>query len=455
MNNYRILFLDIYKKEGFRINKDVNGAFGTGNNYAGGKFTRLLARYQKESIFWPPLYMASTLGVLENQGFKCVYSTNLKESSIDYDFFILSSSIVACETEVAAVSFLKKFKKPILIIGPFAQTCPEKYIKAGANVLMTESDTTLSTDKNFLKTLSLVGKKVYPSNTLAPITDLPNPGWETIFKHKKSIMGFLGKGPSLAIYSSRGCPYSCFNYCTYPLQQGRKLRYESVLRIVDQIENYIKKLKVKSFLFRDPVFTINRNHVVELCNEIINRKIKIVWGAELHLKDVDRELAKIMYKAGLRIVFVGIESINPESIKKSKRQNAPADKQLRSLKILESQGISVKAMFILGFPGDSINNSLNTIKYALKLPITYLQFSVFTPYPGTPIFNEYKDKLTAKNYEDFTQWDLVFKHDNIDQKDVKFLLNKVYSKFYKSIPKLIKIFYRLAKIELRKRFGIF
>ena len=161
-----------------------------------------------------------------------------------------------------------------------------------------------------------------------------------------------------------------------------------------------------------------------------------------------------MSRAGLRVVFVGIESINPESIKKTKRQNAPPDKQLSSIKILEQNGISVKAMFIFGFPGDNLNNALKTINYALKLPITYLQFSVFTPYPGTPIFSEYKDKITAKNFEEYTQWDLVFDHENLTNMDIKYLLNKSYKNFYSSIIRLIRIFYRITKIELRKKFGL-
>ena len=118
-----------------------------------------------------------------------------------------------------------------------------------------------------------------------------------------------------------------------------------------------------------------------------------------------------MAKAGLRVVFVGIESINPESIKKTKRQNAPIDKQLSSIKILEKNGISVKAMFIFGFPGDNLNNALKTINYALTLPITYLQFSVFT-HPGTPIFKEYENKITAHNYEQYTMG-FIFNHENL------------------------------------------
>ena len=455
MFKQKILFLDIYKKENFRINKDVNGGFGTGNNYVGGFFTRFLAKYQKESIFWPPIYLASSMGVAESLGHYCEYSTNLKDAKNLFEIFILSSSIVACETEIMAIKFLREFRVPILVIGPFASTCPEKYVQNGANVLIGEPDTALFTNPEILNQLGTQAKKIYPSKQISKIENLPLPSWKKIFSHKKCVMGFLGTGYSLPIYASRGCPYSCFNYCTYPLQQGRNLRNDSIDKLIDNIEFYIKELNVKSFLFRDPVFTINRKRVIDICKEIIKRNIKIVWGAELHLKDIDNELANIMAKAGLRVVFVGIESINPESIKKTKRQNTPQDKQKNSIRILEKNGISVKAMFIFGFPGDNLNNALKTIKYALTLPITYLQFSVFTPYPGTPIFSEYKDKITAKNYEEFTQWRLVFNHENLNNNQIKYLLNKSYKTFYSSIFRLIKIFYRILKIEIRKNFGLF
>ena len=72
-----------------------------------------------------------------------------------------------------------------------------------------------------------------------------------------------------------GCPYSC-TITAYPLQQGRNLRNESIKRLVNQIEFYINTLKMKSFLFRDPVFTINRKRVIDICKEIIRRKLKIV-----------------------------------------------------------------------------------------------------------------------------------------------------------------------------------
>ena len=190
MSNLKILFLDIYKNESFRINKDVNGGFGTGNNYVGGFFTKLLAKYQKESIFWPPIYLASSMGVTKSFGHSCKYTTNLKDANYNFDIFILSSSIVACETEIKAIKFLKKFKVPILVIGPFASTCPKKYIKNGANVLIGEPDTALLTNPEILNQLKTKGETIYPSNIPASIEELPLPSWGDIFKHKKMCNGF-------------------------------------------------------------------------------------------------------------------------------------------------------------------------------------------------------------------------------------------------------------------------
>ena len=78
---------------------------------------------------------------------------------------------------------------------------------------------------------------------------------------------------AIPILGTRGCPYSCFNYCTYPLQQGRKVRARSVKNIIDEIKYWQSTLGAKKFVFRDPVFSINRKHTIELCNEMIKQKI--------------------------------------------------------------------------------------------------------------------------------------------------------------------------------------
>jgi len=106
------------------------------------------------------------------------------------------------------------------------------------------------------------------------------------------------------------------------------------------------------------------------------------------------------------------------------------DEQHQKIRELEKNKIQVSAMFILGFPSDTENSMSNTIEYAKKLNTTYAQFSVWTPYPGTPVFEEYKDKISVKSYEEYDQYNLVYKHNCLSESKVRFYLEKSYENFY-------------------------
>ena len=85
-------------------------------------------------------------------------------------------------------------------------------------------------------------------------------------------------------------------------------------------------------------------------------------------------------------------------------------------------------MYIIGFPEETEEKYLKTIEYANKVNSIYAQFSVFTPYPGTPVYEEYKDKLLTNKFENFNQWQLVFKHKNFDEISIRKLLDLYNSK---------------------------
>ena len=78
-------------------------------------------------------------------------------------------------------------------------------------------------------------KSIIDCKKQIPLDELSIPGWDIIFKYEIPKMKFLGKGPAVNINASRGCPYSCFYYCTYPLQQGRKLRLKSPYRLIEEM----------------------------------------------------------------------------------------------------------------------------------------------------------------------------------------------------------------------------
>mgnify|MGYP006149880239 FL=1 len=87
-------------------------------------------------------------------------------------------------------------------------------------------------------------------------------------------------------------------------------------------------------------------------------------------------------------------------------------------------------MYIIGFPEENRDKFLKTVDYAIKVNSSYAQFSVFTPYPGTPVYKDYEKKIIAKKFEDFNQWKLVFEHKNFDESSVRHLLDLAYKKYY-------------------------
>ena len=168
---------------------------------------------------------------------------------------------------------------------------------------------------------------------------------------------------------------------------------------------------------------------------------------ETHLKNLDDELISLLKQSGLKLVYVGIESSNSSVLKDINRFTVNNDDQYKIIKKLVDNGIYVKSMFMLGNPEDSEDTIKDTIDYSLKLPHQLVQYSVFTPYPGTPIYSLYKDKIIEEKFERFNQYNLIFKHKNLDNDKITKLKNFAYKKFYlrsKNFPVIMKSFLSLV-----------
>lgn len=432
----KILILDPEKDVSHRISKDTSGGYGTGNDFGDTPVPIFLKKTLKKVHDWPPMFALYSMSVLKKIGHDVKYQKSLPNNYEVFDLFIIVSSIVCCETECEFIEKLSKLNKRIFVIGPFATNMPKKYCDAGGTVIVGEPEFF------FLKFQDL--DQVEKKNQITfdhdfSLDDLPYPDWESVIKNNKTSLLF-GTDKSLPILATRGCPYSCFKYCVYPLQQGRKPRQREPKLIVDELEYWNKEFDVKMFIFRDPVFSINKKHTIEFCNELINRNLNIRFVIETHLRILDSDLIKILKQAGLKAVKVGVESFDEEVLKASGRFSVTQDQQLEKIRELEKNKVQVSAMYILGFPTDTDETINKTINYSKKLNTTYAQFSVWTPYPGTPVYNEYKDKITAKNYDEFDQYHLVYDHNLFDKKNIRKYLSKAYSSYYLRINWLFKYF---------------
>ncbi len=443
----KFLILDIYPKDDWRLVKDTAGGYGTGNDFGNTFFSKALNKFVSKMISMPPMYAMYIYSILKAKGQEVEYERSIKnEKAIDdADYIIMPSSIIASETEIEVIKNLTTKSKKIFVVGIFSSVLKDKYKMKNSYIVPGEPEGFFLKVAYDIKTLDSFfennNDENFTNNFVENLDDLPFPDWEYYSKKYPLRNNFLGFNSKTAIpmLASRGCPYSCFNYCTYPLQQGRKVRLRSVKNILDEINHCIKTVGTNKFVFRDPVFSINRKFTVELCKEIIKQGLKIEFLIETHLKNLDDELINLLEKAGLKLVYVGIESSNAKVLNGIKRFTVDNDQQYIIIKKLVSKGIIVKSMYMFGNPDDDEDTIKNTIDYSLSLPNQLVQYSVFTPYPGTPIYKTYENKIVEKNFERFNQYNLVYDHKNLNNLNIIKLKNFGYRKFYFNFKNLFTV----------------
>ena len=454
----KFVILDVYPNKKHRLIKDTAGGYGTGNDFGNTIFSKILNLYVDNNIGMPAIEIMIISSILKkNHEVHYTRDPNDKEI-IDCDFIILPSSIIAHETEISILSKLQN--KKVFVTGIFANTLKEKYLKDYSVVVKNEADTffyNLDKDgklsKKFLDELFLNKEEINNFYSTVPLDDFPYPDWGSYSKKYPLRNNFFSINEKIAIpiLGTRGCPYSCFFYCTYPLQQGRKVRARSVKNIIEEIKYWQKELGASKFVFRDPVFSINRKHTIEFCNEVINQKLNISFMVETHLNNLDDEMINLLKTAGLELVYVGVESSSHVVLKDMKRFTVEHDKQYKVIKKCEDAGIKVKTMFIIGNPEDTKDTIIQSIEYSKYLPSLYSQFSVFTPYPGTPVYNEFKDIITETKLENFNQYNLIFKHKNLSEKEITNLKSLAYFRFYFNLKKVLQILKYFIQSKFQKK----
>ena len=307
----KFLILDVYKNNNWRLVKDTAGGYGTGNDFGNSLFSKLINAFVSKMISMPPMYSIYILSILKKES-DVIYSKNLDSNKLDkIDYVITTSSIICHETEIQTLKKLISKNKKIFVTGIFSNVMKSKYnFHKNIYVIPGEPEAfflNVNLDKSNLdKFFEGENSTEQLPQLVNNLDDLPFPDWFEYLKKYKLRNNFLGfnSNPAIPITATRGCPYSCFNYCTYPLQQGRKVRLRSIKNIVSEIKYWMNKIGTNKFIFRDPVFSINRKHTIELCKEIIKQNLKIEYLIETHLKNLDDEMIHLLKESGLKMVYM-------------------------------------------------------------------------------------------------------------------------------------------------------
>ena len=225
---------------------------------------------------------------------------------------------------------------------------------------------------------------INPDRPFMPnLDDLPIPHHEMLPLDKQRMP--MMKGAFTFIVTSRGCPAGC-KYCIKHVSYQNSVRVRSAENMCDEIE-YLNKLGIYNIHMYADLFTVNREHVISFCEELIRRNIKIKWTCNSRVDYVDEEMLTLMGKAGCWLISWGIESAN-EQVLKMARKGYKKEQAFKALKWAKAAGIKNWGYFIIGLPGETEDSILETIAYSKELPLDIALFHVAAPYPGTPFFYE-------------------------------------------------------------------
>jgi radical SAM superfamily enzyme YgiQ (UPF0313 family) len=219
------------------------------------------------------------------------------------------------------------------------------------------------------------------------LDDLPLPRHDLLplERYRAPLVG----GPYAFVVTSRGCPANCC-FCIKHVSYGQSVRFRSAESVVDELEA-LAKLGVRAVNMYADLFTLNRDHVLGICERIVERGLRVRWTCNSRVDFVDEELLRTMARAGCWMISWGIESGDQDVLRRA-RKGITLGQAERALAWARRAGIRNWGYFIIGLPGESEASIRRTIDFAKHLPLDLVLFHIAAPYPGTPFFYEVVDK---------------------------------------------------------------
>jgi anaerobic magnesium-protoporphyrin IX monomethyl ester cyclase len=294
--------------------------------------------------------------------------------------------------------------------GPLPTSDPEEFLRSFDVVVVGEGEQTMlelvRAVQNGTSLMNVKGiafrekdqvKVTPPRDFIKDLDSIAFPSRE-FFNHRAYMRYFKEKFgyTETSIITSRGCPFNC-DFCSRPVF-GNSFRSRTAANIVDEVE-VVHKLGYERVWFADDCFTLDRKRLLNICDELGRRRANVSWECLSRVDTVDGQIAQKMKRAGCARVFFGIESGNDSILRIMKKQVTTKQAE-RAVHVFKKAGIQVGAFFILGYPGESSETVLDTVRFASSLPLDYLSFTFPYPIPGTPLFDRVKYSMISQEWKE-------------------------------------------------------
>ncbi len=285
-----------------------------------------------------------------------------------------------------------------------------------------------------------------PRKFLDDLDRLPFPAWDLLkdFPNKYHPPPFrFRRLPAVYIVTTRGCPFKCI-FCDRSVF-GNKCRGHGSKYVLELIEYLYNRFGIRELLIEDDTFVTFKERLIEVCEGIIRRGIKISWSCLARADAVTPEILNLMKKAGCWSISYGIET-GDEDVMKFIGKNITIDKIEQAVSFTKKAGILSKGFFILGHPTDTRDTIKKTIDFALRIPLDDISVSMMTPFPGSKLheiaiqYGEFEN-----NWRKMNELDVVFIPKGLTKNDLKGYSREFLKRFYLRRGKITNYIGRIIK----------
>lgn len=219
---------------------------------------------------------------------------------------------------------------------------------------------------------------------------------------------------------------------------GRRWRARDAVKVIAEIEEIVKEYKFNGIAFLDDNFTMNPQRVIDICDGIIKKGVDIYWWCFSRADTILRNetMVKKMSEAGCKYIFIGFESRHQRTL--DSYGKTTSEKTYKNVvALLREYKIAIHGSFIIGGLDETKEMVIDTIRYARELNPEAVQFSILTPYPGTRLFEEVKERILTYDWDLYDCLHSVIRLNHLGEDEIHALLKKAYMTFYLSPQKLI------------------
>ena len=290
--------------------------------------------------------------------------------------------------------------------------------------------------------------------TIEDLDALPFPARHLVPYKKYSSLLSVGETVT-TVFTSRGCPFKC-RFCDRP-HLGKRFRARSAKNTVDEIEQCVQ-LGIREFLIYDDTFTVNKQRVMDICDDILDRKLDIGFDIRARVDTINEAMLKKLKAAGCQGIHYGVEAGTPKVLKAlAKGITSPRAKEVFDM--TRAHKIATLAYFMIGNPTETREDILETFRVARYLDPDYIHLTILTPFPGTQIYFEALERgiIQSDVWREYAQnpttdFKPPYWNEYLTKEELQALLVQGYRQFYLRPRYIARRLLKLKSLtELKKK----